>query len=89
MSIKKVNKNYDPECPFCKLSPDRQIIIDTPGAYAIYDKFPVSKGHALIISRNHCSDYFDLTAEEQIHCWSVVNSAKKIIQENIILMVLI
>ncbi len=81
MTIIKSQKVYDPQCPFCKLSPSREIIIDTHGAYAIYDKYPVSQGHALIIPRNHCSDYFELTEEEQIQCWSVVNSVKKIIQE--------
>ena len=80
MSNLKKSKNFKLDCPFCSLSPSREIIKSTPLAYAIFDIFPVSKGHALIIPKNHCSDYFDLTKEEQSELWSLVNSVKEIVQ---------
>jgi len=81
MCYQKDIKSYIPECPFCELSPEREIIIDTPTAFAIYDKYPVSRGHALIIPKDHRDDYFDLTPEQQRACWSLVNIVKSIIEE--------
>jgi len=68
-------------CPFCYLDKEREIIIETPEVYAIYDLFPVSKGHALIILKRHCSNYFDLTTKEQIACWEMVNKIALILNE--------
>ena len=33
----------------------------------------------LIIPKRHCADYFDLTLEEQISCWKLVNELKLIL----------
>lgn len=66
-------------CPFCNLDSQRELIIESPDAYSIYDRFPVSNGHALIIPKRHCSDYFELSVEEQSACWSMVNAVKEIL----------
>ncbi|MEI6827787.1 MAG: HIT family protein [Desulfuromonadales bacterium] len=51
-------------CPFC--SPDRtRIILSNRHAIAIYDGFPVSDGHCLIIPRRHIASFFEATREEQ------------------------
>jgi diadenosine tetraphosphate (Ap4A) HIT family hydrolase len=50
-------------------------------AYSIYDNFPDSKGYALIITKSHCADYYELTLEEQSVCWSMVNSVKQILMQ--------
>lgn len=52
------------ECPFCKIIKS-DIIFETDLSLAFYDKFPVSKGHILIIPKRHVLDYFDLTADEK------------------------
>ncbi|PRO66475.1 HIT family protein [Alkalicoccus urumqiensis] len=49
-------------CAFCELTSWE---IDNELAFAIYDKYPVSDGHVLIIPKRHTADYFDLTKEEQ------------------------
>jgi diadenosine tetraphosphate (Ap4A) HIT family hydrolase len=41
----------------------------------------VNNGHALIIPKKHCSDYFDLPFKEQSACWFMVNKVKKIVSE--------
>ena len=48
-------------------------------AYSIYDKFPVGLGHALIVPKRHCADYFELTLEEQSACWIMVNTVNQIL----------
>lgn len=66
-------------CPFCNPDPDRELIVESATAYAIFDKFPVNEGHALIIPKKHTSNYFDLTFKEQSACVFVMNTVKKII----------
>ncbi len=51
------------ECPFCALA-SYEIVACNPLAVAIYDKFPVSPGHILVMPRRHFADYFDATDEE-------------------------
>lgn len=72
-------KNLD--CPFCNPDPEREIILESATAYAIYDKFPVNKGHALIIPKRHCADYFQLSFKEQSACWFILNKTREIIAE--------
>ena len=70
-----------PYCPFCNPESGREIILENDLAYAMYDKFPVSNGHLLIIPKRHCADYFELTKEEQTSCWEIVNELKTILIE--------
>ena len=68
-------------CPFCTLPTDRAMIAESATVYAIFDKFPVSKGHALVIPTRHVSNYFDLTLQEQTDCHILLNEVKAILQE--------
>lgn len=65
------------ECPFCNPDSERELIVESATAYAMFDKFPVSKGHALIIPKKHCDDYFNLTFKEQSACVFMFNKVKK------------
>lgn len=67
------------KCPFCNPEPERQLIFESATAYSIYDKYPVNNGHALIIPKRHCMDYFELTFKEQSACFFMVNMVKDII----------
>ncbi len=60
-------------CPFCE---SNEIIISNENAYARYDKFPVSKGHVLIIPFRHVMNYFDLNQEEQTAIIDLLNLMK-------------
>lgn len=53
------------KCPFCRLSRRVEIICETATCVAFYDGYPVSPGHALIISKRHVASYFDLTNHER------------------------
>jgi diadenosine tetraphosphate (Ap4A) HIT family hydrolase len=71
-------------CPFCnKKEEGREIIIENDMVYATYDMFPVSRGHTLIIPKRHCSNYFDLSVEEQSSCWNLMNEVKEFISEKL------
>ena len=51
--------------PFLK---DRDRIFENAVGFVIYDKFPVNKGHCLIIPKREYADYFDSTKEEAFCC---------------------
>ena len=66
-------------CPFCKVDSEREIIFENDTSFSIYDKFPVNKGHTLIIPKRHCKNYFELSLNEQLDCIKALNKVKDII----------
>lgn len=75
-----VSQQKETECPFCKPDSDRELITESATAFAIWDKFPVNEGHALIIPKRHTADYFDLGFKEQSACWFMLNYVKEIVK---------
>lgn len=63
------------ECVFCSL-PVKDIIVENQLAVAIFDKFPVNKGHVLIIPKRHFSNLFDTTYDEIVDIWKLVEAVK-------------
>ena len=51
-------------CIFCNMEKEN-IIIESEAAYAVFDIFPVSQGHMLIIPKNHIRDYFEASQQEK------------------------
>ena len=72
-------RKQNTDCPFCNPDSERELIVESATAYAIYDKFPVNDGHVLILPKRHCSDYFDLTFKEQAACTFMLNKVKEIV----------
>ena len=64
----------DLKCPFCNLDPER-IAFEWSSGWGIWDGFPVSPGHALIIPKRHAATWDDLTDEEKAGAWSAVDRA--------------
>ena len=56
-------------------------IVETATVFSFYEKFPVSKGHALIVPKRLVTNYFELTNKEQIACWLVMNRVKEILKQ--------
>ena len=67
---------------FLTISDDR-VIYKGDFFFMIYDAYPVSKNHLLIISNELREDYFSLTEEEQQELPKMINKAKSIIEEEI------
>jgi diadenosine tetraphosphate (Ap4A) HIT family hydrolase len=68
------------ECIFCK--PDTSLVfLENELAYAKFDRFPVSNGHALIIPKRHVADFFGATQAELLAMTALMHEAKKIIDE--------
>src|SRR5262245_5394642 len=61
-------------CQFCALSADR-IAFANSLVVAIWDGFPVSPGHLLIVPRRHEASWDQLTEQEKVAVWSAVDQA--------------
>jgi diadenosine tetraphosphate (Ap4A) HIT family hydrolase len=48
-------------CPFCNPSPQR-VAHEGVAAMALWDSYPLSPGHMLIVPRRHVASLFDTTA---------------------------
>lgn len=61
-------------CLFCD---KKEYVFENDLAYAIFDGFPVNKGHMLIIPKRHVKDYFDLTNDELLAMKALSNVCKE------------
>ena len=77
----QLTRKENPDCIFCNPNSQSELILESATAYAIFDKFPVSNGHTLIIPKNHCANYFELSFKEQSACWFMINKTKEILQK--------
>lgn len=65
----------DLDCVFCKFSRDEKVIIWQDDLFfALYDSFPVSPGHTLIIPKEHVVDVVGLSKEEWVRLGSILQA---------------
>ncbi|WP_200873100.1 HIT family protein [Pandoraea sp. E26] len=62
------------KCPFC--FDDGKAVFRRAHARVIYDINPVTTGHMLVVSNRHVSSYFDLSQEEKLAMWVLVDEVK-------------
>jgi len=70
----------EPACPFCK--PDASRVFHA-GKFVLglWDGFPVSPGHALLVTKRHVASFFDTTPEERAELIEVTLGARAAILE--------
>ncbi|MEA3210755.1 MAG: hypothetical protein QOE70_3812 [Chthoniobacter sp.] len=68
------------DCPFCNLADD-QCVLDSEDVRAFRDSFPISKGHTLVIPRQHVASIFDLEDDELAAIWSAVSQVRRRLQK--------
>ena len=69
------------KCPFCNIT-DKEIVHESKYTFAIYDKFPVNKGHLLLISKRHIPNYFSLSKKEKDDIWELADKAYNLLNKN-------
>jgi diadenosine tetraphosphate (Ap4A) HIT family hydrolase len=52
-------------CPFCTLDDSDRVFHRDGLVAALWDGYPVSPGHALVVPRRHVAGWFDATPDEQ------------------------
>lgn len=69
--------------PFLNPDPQR-VFYESPLVIGLWDGFPVSPGHALIVPRRLVATWFEATREEQIAILDGIEAAKKTIEQRFI-----
>ena len=69
------------ECPFCSVVAER---IFHAGAHilAIWDGFPISPGHALIIPKRHIASWFEISPDERIELVDAITLVRDTIMKD-------
>ncbi|MFO7576986.1 MAG: HIT family protein [Pelovirga sp.] len=53
------------ECLFCQLAASDRMVAEYGSVYAILDRYPVTPGHHLVITKRHVDNYFAMSAAEK------------------------
>jgi superfamily II DNA or RNA helicase/diadenosine tetraphosphate (Ap4A) HIT family hydrolase/HKD family nuclease len=69
----------EPPCPFCG-QPDDRLFHRGRLVIGLWDQFPLSPGHALIIPRRHVASWFEATDEERSELLAAVGDARNAIE---------
>lgn len=76
-----LNKGNEKVSPFFIGEDERELLFESATALSFFDKYPVSKGHTLVVPKRVVSSYFDLSVKEQTACWIMVNKVKDELQK--------
>jgi len=68
------------ESPFCPIAAE-DIILEDDFCLAFYDRFPVSKGHALVIPKEAVASIYKLEPQVQTRLWDLVRRTRDILQQ--------
>jgi len=74
-------RNSANNCIFCNPHKHLTLLTESATAYAMFDGYPASKGHVLIIPKRHVANYFDLPFREQSACWFMANKVQDILSK--------
>src|SRR6516165_7920400 len=67
-------------CPFCAVDPAR-VAFEDELVLALWDGFPVSAGHLLVVPKSHAATWEDLTALQKTAIWAAIDRAVVLIRE--------
>jgi len=68
-------------CLFCTTK-KKDIIEENEFAYAIFDSYPISSKHCLIVPKRHIKDYFELNENEVTGCDQLIKIIKNQIEKD-------
>jgi len=72
-------RNSSNNCIFCNPHKSLTLLTESATAYAMFDGYPVSKGHVLIVPKRHVANYFELPFKEQSACWFMANKVQEML----------
>jgi diadenosine tetraphosphate (Ap4A) HIT family hydrolase len=76
-----LNKGNEKVSPFFVGEDERELLFESATSFSFFDKYPVSKGHTLVVPKRVIASYFDLSVKEQTACWIMVNKVKDELQK--------
>lgn len=79
-AIRESYSHREAGCLFCE-RPTERVVAQNELAYAIFDGFPVTEHHCLVIPKRHIPDYFSLSRPELNACDDLLREMKRWVQE--------
>ena len=70
----------EPDCPFC-FPPAERLFHTGKLVLGLWDGYPVSDGHALLVPKRHVATWFDASSEEQGELIEAIAITKRVIEE--------
>jgi diadenosine tetraphosphate (Ap4A) HIT family hydrolase len=70
----------EPGCPFCNPA-GKDIVLQNDLAYARTDRFPVARGHMIVMPFRHVPSFFETTPEERSAILDLVLQARALVDE--------
>lgn len=61
-------RHAEPLCPFCWGNSKTRCLEIYNSVFAMYDEYPVTDSHVLILTKRHIENYFGMTAQEKMDC---------------------
>lgn len=68
------------DCAFCQIRQRGRFVAEYGQVFAVLDKFPVTKGHQLVITKRHVNDWFGMSFEERRDAEALLSELKKQMQ---------
>jgi len=66
-------------CPFCNPDPKKILVANTL-CYAIFDRFPVTPGHILVLPFRHFPDYFESSLPEEEALGALIRQCRTLLE---------
>jgi len=70
-------------CIFCEYLKSKKYIMENELAFAIYDNYPVNKGHVLVMPKRHFASYFDAKPAELEAFNDLIKKVKTLIDKEL------
>jgi ATP adenylyltransferase len=65
------------DCPFCQSVANHRMEIEYGSVFAIHDKYPVTEGHHLVVTKRHVADYFAMSYNEKRDAEALLSLLKR------------
>ena len=65
-------------CPFCDFDRNR-ILVETEIGVALWDAYPVTQGHTLVVPRYHVASIYQLGPPDQAALWVLVGQIREML----------
>jgi ATP adenylyltransferase len=64
-------------CPLCRRLSEAAYLLEGVAVVALFDAYPVSQGHTLIIPKRHVASFFDLNQAEQVEMLWLLDQVRR------------
>jgi diadenosine tetraphosphate (Ap4A) HIT family hydrolase len=72
-----MNPPHKVDCLFCQYAASNRMVVEYGSVFAILDKYPVTEGHHLVVTKRHVVDYFAMSYNEKRDAEALLSLLKR------------